>query len=85
MTLIAKNSLVPYNPAQEVLRYRSPGQMGLRADHGAAPFDRPTQPETGSLDDKPLRPLDPHSVYSARRTIEASRAAATGLVVDIFV
>jgi len=85
MAMIEEHSLVPYDPSRSVLGYRVPGQTPSLPERASAPTHRHAQSETGSLTAKPLRPRHAHSVYSFRRTIEASRTAATGLVVDIFV
>jgi hypothetical protein len=85
MAMIEDASLVPYDPGWSVERYRTPRPAQTLAKRTSSLHRRHERTETCSLTGKPLRPCDPHSVYSFRQTIEASRTATTGLVVDIFV
>jgi hypothetical protein len=85
MAITEEYSLVPLDPGKSLLRCVAPGKTSSLAERTGAPIQRHEHTETCSTNSKSLRKQETLSVYSFRRTIEASRVTATGLVVDIFV
>jgi hypothetical protein len=82
MTIAADYSLIPYEPSGNLAAYRRAGATAY-ATGARHPASRRHEPQPVSvLSDKPRRSA---TTYSFHRTIADSRAAATGLQVDIFV
>jgi hypothetical protein len=81
MTIAAEYSLIPYEPVDNLPAYRRAATA--YATGARSPASRHHEPQLAPwLSDKPRRPA---TTYSFHRTITDSRAAATGLRVDIFV
>ena len=82
MTVAAEYSLIPYEPSGNLPASRRAG-LTAYATGERNPASRPREPQPAPvLSDKPRRSA---TTYSSHRTIVNSRAAATGLRVDIFV
>jgi hypothetical protein len=81
MTIAAEYSLIPYEPSGNLPASRRAATAYATGERN--PASRPREPQPAPvLSDKPLRSA---TTYSFHRTIADSRAAATGLRVDIFV
>jgi hypothetical protein len=82
MMVAAEYSLIPYEPSGHMPVSRRAGAAAYATSgQNAAPRRHEPQPAP-VLSDKPRRSA---TTYSFHRTIADSRAAATGLRVDIFV
>jgi hypothetical protein len=82
MTIAAEYSLIPYEPSGNLPASRRTGATAL-ATGARNPASRRDEPQTAPLLIDTLRRSA--TTYSFHRTITDSRAAATGLRVDIFV
>ncbi|MBI5581164.1 MAG: hypothetical protein HY895_18605 [Deltaproteobacteria bacterium] len=82
MTIAAEYSLIPYEPSGNLSAFRRPGAAAY-ATGARNPASRRHEPQPAPLlIETPRRSA---TTYSFHRTIADSRAAATGLRVDIFV
>ena len=82
MTIASEYSLIPYEPSGNLPASRRAGVTAY-ATGERKPASKPREPQPAPvLSDKPRRSA---TTYSFHRTIADSRAAATGLRVDIFV
>jgi hypothetical protein len=84
MTIAAEYSLIPYEPGGNLPASRRAGATTY-ATGARNPASRRHDPQPAPvLGDKPRRSATA-TTYSFHRTIADSRAAATGLRVDVFV
>jgi hypothetical protein len=82
MTIAAEYSLIPYEPSGNLPAFRRAETIAY-ATVARNPASRRHEPKPSPvLSDKPRRSA---TTYSFHRTVTDSRAAATGLRVDIFV